>query len=78
MSIERMVEETWVSTSEGAAITGYTQEHLEKLAYRNWRKPEEERVIKIRVRTRRYELWLPDLLKYMAEPGRGPLRSPIE
>ena len=77
LSMEHMIAEEWVSTSEGAEITGYTQEHLEKLANRNWRKPEDERVIKVRVRTRRYELWLPDLLKYMGEPGRGPLNSQL-
>jgi hypothetical protein len=76
--MEHTNDEIWVSTSEGAELTGYTQEHLEKLANRNWRKSEEERLIRVRLRTRRYELWLPDLLKYMGEPGRGPLNSPIK
>ncbi|MBZ0289279.1 MAG: hypothetical protein K8I30_16790, partial [Anaerolineae bacterium] len=64
--------------SEGAELTGYTQQHLEKLAHRNWRMPEAERLIRVKYRTRRYELWLPDLLKYMSEPGRGPLKFPTE
>ena len=62
----------WVTTPEGAELTGYSREHLEKMANKNWRLPEDERVIKIRKRSGRYELWLPDILKYIDEIGYGP------
>jgi len=59
-------------TTEGSEITGYNRQYLEKLAYKNWRLPENERVIKVRFRARRYEVWLPDLLRYIDEIGYGP------
>jgi hypothetical protein len=62
----------WVTTREGAELTGYNRQYLEKLAKKNWRVPEDERLIKIRNRSRRYELWLPDLLRYIEEIGYGP------
>ena len=65
-------QEIWVTTREGAELTGYNSQYLEKLAKKNWRVPEDERLIKIRNRSRRYELWLPDLLHYIAEIGYGP------
>jgi len=34
--------------------------------------PEDEQLIKIRMRSRRYEFWLPDLLYYIQEIGYGP------
>ncbi|MCA0457937.1 MAG: hypothetical protein LCI00_28480 [Chloroflexi bacterium] len=69
-------QEIWVFTSEGAALTQYSREYLEKLAYKNWRLPENERVIQTRKRAGRYELWLPDLLRYKDEIGNGPLNIP--
>ena len=65
-------QEIWVTTREGAEATGYNRQYLEKLAKKNWRVPEDERLIKIRNRSRRYELWLPDLVRYIAEIGYGP------
>jgi AAA+ ATPase superfamily predicted ATPase len=65
-------QEIWVITSEGAEITGYSQEYLEQLARKNRRLPEDERVIKLRKRAGRYDLWLPDLLRYIEEIGNGP------
>jgi hypothetical protein len=65
-------QEIWVTTTEGAEATGYNRQYLEKLANKNWRVPEDERLIKIRSRSRRYELWLPDLLRYIEEIGYGP------
>ena len=69
-------QEIWVFTSEGAALTQYSREYLEKLAYKNWRLPENERIIQTRKRAGRYELWLPDLLHYKDEIGNGPLNIP--
>jgi hypothetical protein len=65
-------QEIWVFMSEGAEITGYSSEYLKKLAHKIYRMPEDERVIKIRMRKRRYEFWLPDLLRYTDEIGYGP------
>ena len=65
-------QEIWVTTREGAELTGYNRQYLEKLANKYWHVPEDERLIKIRNRSRRYELWLPDLVRYIAEIGYGP------
>ncbi len=73
MAIEIAPEqEIWVLTGEGAELTGYSQEYLEKMANKNWRLPEDDRLIKTRKRRGRYELWLPDLLRYIEEIGNGP------
>ena len=65
-------QEIWVFTSEGSEATGYNSQYLKNLAYKMSKLPEDERVIKIRMRKRRYELWLPDLLNYIDEIGYGP------
>ena len=65
-------QEIWVMTTEGAELTGYNREYLERMANKNLRLPEDERQIKVRMRARRYELWLPDLLRYINEIGYGP------
>ena len=65
-------QQIWVTTREGAEVTGYNSQYLEKLAKKNWQQPEDERTIKIRKRSGRYELWLPDLLRYIKEIGYGP------
>lgn len=65
-------QQIWVTTPEGKELTGYNRQYLEKLANKNFRLPEDERFIKIRKRSGRYELWLPDLLRYIKETGNGP------
>jgi hypothetical protein len=65
-------QEIWVMTAEGAELTGYNSEYLEQLARKNSRLPEDERLIKVRKRSGRHELWLPDLLHYINETGYGP------
>ena len=65
-------QETWVMTAEGAKLTGYSREYLEQLARKNSKLLEDERPIKVRMRSNRYELWLPDLLRYIDEIGYGP------
>lgn len=72
MSDEYPTEEIWVNTTEASEITGYNPDYLQQLARKIWRKPEAERVIKLRNRSRRYEFWLPDLVKYIQEHGYGP------
>lgn len=44
-------QEIWVTTREGAEVTGYNSQYLEKLANKNSRLPEDERLIKIRKRS---------------------------
>ena len=65
-------QEIWVMTTEGAELTGYSREYLELLARKNLRLPEDERLMTVRMRARRYEVWLPDLLRYIEEIGYGP------
>ena len=65
-------QEVWVTTREGAEATGYNIDYLEQVARKNFRLPEHEREIKIRKRSNRYELWLPDILRYIKEIGYGP------
>ncbi len=66
------VDEIWVNTSEASVITGYNQRHLKRLANKFWHMPEEDRSIRVLNRTGRYEMWLPDLVYYLSQPGRGP------
>lgn len=66
------VEEIWVNTVEGAEITGYYHTYVRKLARDNWNLPENERKIRVRRRSNRYDIWLPDLVNYMNEIGLGP------
>ena len=65
-------QEIWVTTPEGAEQTGYSREYLEQVARKNFRLAEDERDIKVRKRSNRYELWLPDILRYINETGYGP------
>jgi hypothetical protein len=73
---ELLSEEIWVSTGEGAQITGYHRDHVQKLARDNWKLPEQERLIRIRKRARGYDIWLPDLVNYISEHGYGPHQKP--
>jgi hypothetical protein len=65
-------QEIWVMTAEGARITGYSGRYLGQIAKKNLRLPEDERQIRVRMRSNRHELWLPDLLRYIEEIGYGP------
>jgi len=67
-----IIEEIWVSATEGGEITGYHRDYVQRLARNNWNLPENQRLIKIRKRARGYDIWLPDLVKYINEPRRGP------
>ncbi|HEX2623334.1 MAG TPA: hypothetical protein VHL11_24405 [Phototrophicaceae bacterium] len=69
------ISEDWVNLNEAAQITGYNRVHLLKLAQRIFRKPEEDREIKIRRRSNGYDMWLPDLMKYRNSPSHGPQRK---
>ena len=66
------VEEIWVNVTEATEITGYHRDHIRGLARNNWRLPEAERLIRIRKRSNGYDIWLPDLINYQLEHGKGP------
>lgn len=74
----RKAEEVWVNTGEGAEITGYNMDYLQQIARKMWRQPEDERAIKVRNRSRRYELWLPDLIAYVESIRHGPLAKRVQ
>ena len=66
-------QQVWVTTNEAEELTGYNRQYLKQMAYKNAKLPEDERLIKVRMRSGRfYELWLPDLLRYIQEIGYGP------
>jgi hypothetical protein len=65
----------WVNTTEAAEITGYNAEHVRKLARDNWKLAEDKQIIRVRFRSNRYDIWLPDLLSYINEKGYGPHRK---
>jgi len=65
-------QEIWVDLYEAAEITGYNYHSMRRLIYGMGQQPEDERAIKIRKRTSRWELWLPDLLVYVDKPRPGP------
>ncbi len=69
------IQEIWVSTTEAAEITGYNSRYLQQLAQQIYQQAEEDRSVKVRNRSRRYEFWLPDLLVYVRESGHGPQRK---
>jgi hypothetical protein len=67
----KQLEEIWVDLYEAAERTGYSIDGMRKVAQRMSRQPENEREIKMRKRTSRWEMWLPDLLTYIERPFRG-------
>ena len=73
--LHRDVKRIWVSTTEGAEITGYNRDHVIKLARDNWRIEENHRLIRVRRKAGHYDIWLPDLMKYIAEHGYGPTQK---
>jgi hypothetical protein len=73
--LNREVKRIWVSTTEGAEITGYNRGYINKLARDSWRVEENQRLIRVRRKAGRYDIWLPDLMKYMSEYGYGPIQK---
>jgi len=67
-----VVEQIWVTVSEGADKTGYSRFRIRELARKNWSLPESERLIKLRRHTNGYMVWLPDLFEYKEKYGHGP------
>jgi hypothetical protein len=65
------VDEIWVDLYEAAELTGYSIDGMRKVAQRISREPEDQREIKMRKRTSRWEMWLPDVFAYVERPSRG-------
>jgi hypothetical protein len=65
-------QEIWVDLYEAAEILGYSVIGVRKIAHRMAKLPEDEREVKVRKRTGRWELWLPNLLTYIGKPKHGP------
>jgi hypothetical protein len=74
--VNTQAEEMWVNTSEAAEFTGYYFDYIQKMARNNWRMEEDQRIIRVRRRAGRYDIWLPDLVKYISEHGHGPYQKP--
>jgi hypothetical protein len=68
-------QEIWVVLYEAAELTGYSIDGIRRIANRIGKLPVEERPIKMRKRSSRWEFWLPDLLAYMDQNNRGPHRK---
>ncbi len=66
------MEDTWVTVTEAAEKTRYNRSHVQKLARDSWNRPENEREIRVRKAGFGYLVWLPDLIRYTADLGRGP------
>jgi hypothetical protein len=66
------VEEIWVNVTEASKITGYSRPHMQKLARENWNMSEKARHIRIVKRSNGYDMWLPDVVRYMEDLGYGP------
>jgi hypothetical protein len=71
-----MTEETWVNIVEAAESTGYNRNYIQKLVKKLSKQPEEEREIRLRLRTSYWEVWLPDLVQYISTNSmRGPRKK---
>jgi len=71
----KAVGQMWVNLTEGAEITNYSRDHLWKIISKIWKMPETERPIRLRKRSNGYDIWLPDLVAYVNQPGHGPQRK---
>ena len=65
-------QEIWVDLYEAAEITGYSVVGLRGIVSRMSQLPEAEREVRVRKRTGRWELWLPNLINYLGKPKHGP------
>jgi hypothetical protein len=60
-----LAEQIWVSVREATQITGYNLDHVRRLARENWRRSENERLLRVRKDGHAYTIWLPDLINYI-------------
>jgi hypothetical protein len=75
---DKTIENIWVSVKEAAEITGYTPGWMTKWVRDMFGKPESERSIQVREQSGRYELWLPDLVNFVAEYAASRLNPEAE
>jgi hypothetical protein len=73
--LNQEAEEIWVNSTEAAEITGYNPDYLRKIVRLNREMPEDQRLLKLRKRSHGYDMWLPDLIKYIKN-GHGPYQKP--
>jgi hypothetical protein len=73
-----LAEQIWVSVREATKITGYNHDHVRRLARENWRLPEDQRRIRVRMDGQAYVIWLPDLISYFGEDNDGQVENPDE
>jgi hypothetical protein len=73
-----LAEEKWVSVAEATQITGYNHDHVRRLARENWRLPQDQRRIRVRMEGQAYAIWLPDLVSYFGEGDNGDVQNPEE
>jgi hypothetical protein len=66
------VDDTWVTVTEAAEKSGYNRGYVRKLAHKNWKLPEDQRTIRVRKAQFGYLVWMPDVIQYTTEIGRGP------
>jgi hypothetical protein len=65
--------EIWVNVTEAAEITGYSRQHMKMVISGLWQIEESQRGVRMRKRSSGFDVWLPDLLVYLAGQGRrGP------
>jgi len=65
-------QQIWVNVTEAAELMGYNREYIKKFIMKIWKLPEDQRSIQIRKRSSGFDIWLPDLMTYFHENGRGP------
>lgn len=75
IELEKTEPQIWVDIYEAAERTGYSVHGMRKVVQRIGRQPEHQREIKMRKRTSRWELWLPDVINYVERPSHGPQRK---
>jgi hypothetical protein len=73
-----LAEEIWVSVAQATQMTGYNHDHVRRLARENWRLPEDQRRIRVRMEGQAYAIWLPDLMSYLGQAENGQVQNPDE
>lgn len=75
---EPTTEAIWVSVKEAAAVTGYTPGWMTKWVRDMFHLPEAQRPIRVRQESNRYQLWLPDLVDYVAQYAAARVNTEVE
>jgi hypothetical protein len=75
---EITTEQIWVTVKEASALTGYSPGWMKKWVRDMFALPENERTIQVRHDANRYQLWLPDLVDYVAQYAAGRVNTEPE